>query len=501
MAALDSLFEHADFGVALLDAELRFQRVNAALAEINGMAVEDHIGRPLADVLPELPEMTPEVLEVCAGVLETGKSVTGLIVEGAAEDGSTRTFDCSYHPVTSAGAAVGLWALVSEVTSERQARESLAVAAADLALERGILQEVITRVPAPMAVMLGAELTVAYVNEEALALLPDGQLVGRRAEDVFPEGEQVADELRSAVLGRGETFAVRDVPLGERFWTFSCVPLPGAEDRPGGVLAVGQETTAEVTRRTELETELAQEHRIATQLQVSLMPERLPEVPGMDIASGFRPAGEGHEIGGDFYDVFEIADGCWMVVIGDVCGKGAEAAALTALARYTLRAAAIQEGAEPATVLTQLNEAILRQRDDMRFLSVVCAFLDPDPEAGARVRVSVAGHLPPLLVDDGGGVTPVGGGGGAVLGVWDDLELTEEEIRLQPGSRLVLYTDGVLDAQRSAELTERGLAHLLGGFAAGSSADTVAQIESAVLGDATGEGRDDIAVLVLRPVT
>jgi serine phosphatase RsbU (regulator of sigma subunit) len=83
--------------------------------------------------------------------------------------------------------------------------------------------------------------------------------------------------------------------------------------------------------------------------------------------------------------------------------------------------------------------------------------------------------------------------------VWDDLELTEEEIRLQPGQRLVLYTDGVLDAQRSAELTERGLAHLLGGFAAGSAAETVAQIERAVLGEAAGEGRDDIAVLVLRP--
>ena len=234
----------------------------------------------------------------------------------------------------------------------------------------------------------------------------------------------------------------------------------------GGVLAVGQEITAQVARRRELEAELAQEHRIATQLQVSLMPDRLPEVPGLDIASGFRPAGEGHEIGGDFYDVFECSEGCWMVVIGDVCGKGAEAAALTALARYTLRAAAIQEGAEPATLLAQLNEAILRQRHDMRFVSAVCAFVDLEPEAGAQVQVCVAGHLPPLLVDDGGEVTPVAGGRGPVLGVWDDLELTEEEIRLQVGRRLVLYTDGVLDAQRSAELTERGLAHLLGGFAA-----------------------------------
>jgi serine phosphatase RsbU (regulator of sigma subunit) len=189
-----------------------------------------------------------------------------------------------------------------------------------------------------------------------------------------------------------------------------------------------------------------------------------------------------------------------MVVIGDVCGKGAEAAALTALARYTLRAAAIQNGAEPADLLTRLNEAILRQRHDMRFVSAVCAFVDPQPEGGATIQVCVAGHLPPLLVDDGGEVTAVSGGRGPVLGVWDDLELSEEELRLKVGQRLVLYTDGVLDAQRSAELTELGLAHLLGGFDAGSAADTVAQIERTVLGSAGGTARDDIAVLVLRPV-
>ena len=217
----------------------------------------------------------------------------------------------------------------------------------------------------------------------------------------------------------------------------------------------------------------------------------------MDIASGFRPAGQGHEIGGDFYDVFECSKTSWMVVIGDVCGKGAEAAALTALARYTLRAAAIQEGAKPARLLAQLNEAILRQRNDMRFVSAVCAFVHLE-EAGARVDVCVAGHLPPLRVDDAdGAVTPIAGGGGPVLGIWDNLELAEEEVRLEVGQRLVLYTDGVLDAQRSAELTERGLAHLLGGFEAGSAADTVAQIERSALGDT--DGRDDIAVLVLRP--
>ena len=489
-AALDSLFEHAEIGIGLWDRDLRFVRVSPGLAALDGLPVEDHLGRPIRDVVPELPD---SVIEASRRVLDTGESVTGLRVSFE-QGGVMRTFSRDCHPVVADGEVVGMWAQITELTDELKARETADRAVDDLALERGILREVIARAPAPMAVMLGDELVFSYVNEQALDLLPDGELIGMRAGEVFPAGEELAEELREAVLGRGETVSVHEIPLGARIWTFACVPLPG------GALAVGQEITAEVARRRELEAELAQEHRIATQLQVSLMPESLPEVPGMDIASGFRPAGEGHEIGGDFYDVFECSKTSWMVVIGDVCGKGAEAAALTALARYTLRAAAIQEGAEPAMLLTQLNEAILRQRNDMRFVSAVCAFVHLE-EGHARVQVCVAGHLPPLRLDDNdGAVTPIAGGGGAVLGIWDELELTEEEVRLEVGQRLVLYTDGVLDAQRSDELTERGLAHLLGGFAAGTAAETVAQIERSVLGGA-GLGRDDIAVLVLRPVS
>lgn len=478
---LDSIFDQAGFGLALLDADLRLVRVNETMARINGQ---------------NAPEA---VLEACARVLETGEPVTGVRVEAA--DGSG-TFDCSCRPVKQSGSVAGVWASAAEVTGERDAREAADRAVGDLAFERGILREVIARAPDPMAVMLTDDLVFAYVNERATELLPDGELIGRRADEVFPEGSGFADDLRAAVLEQGETLAVRDVQLGERFWTFSCVPLRDEGDRAGGVLAVGQETTNEVKRRRELEAELADEHRIATQLQVSLMPDRLPDIPGVDVASGFRPAGEGHEIGGDFYDMFECAENCWMVVIGDVCGKGAQAAALTALTRYTLRAAAIQEGAEPAVLMTQLNEAILRQHHDMRFVSAVCAFLDldPDRERAVQARVCVAGHLPPLLVDEGGEVTPVQGGAGPVLGIWDEVRLHEEVVQLDVGQRLVLYTDGVLDAQRAAELTEGGLASLLGAHPSGSAAETVSYLERSVVSSAGDGPRDDIAVVVLRPV-
>jgi serine phosphatase RsbU (regulator of sigma subunit)/PAS domain-containing protein len=495
---LDSLFDHADFGLALLDADLRFVKINAELAAINDLPPEEHLGRSIGDV----PGMPRQVVDACRTVIAENTSITGVSVEGPLRDGhARRTFECAYHPVCANGESTGVWLTVTEVTGERRARDEAEVASADLARERVILREVIGRAPAPMAVMWGEELVFTYVNAQAQAMLEEGKMIGRRAADVFPAGAELATELRDTVLLKGETAQVKKVPVGDRFWTFACVAIPSPEGQPGGVLAVGQDVTEEVTQSRQLEEELADEQRIATQLQVSLMPDQLPAVPGMDLASGFRPAGDGHEIGGDFYDVFEMAEGCWMVVIGDVCGKGAEAAALTALARYTLRAAAIREGAEPATLLRQLNEAIMRQREDMRFLSAVCLFLDLDldQDGATRARVCVAGHLPPLVVRAGGAVEAIEGGGGPVLGVWEEPQLSEQMVRLDAGARMILYTDGVLDARSSSELTEEGLATIVSGLADADAAATVAAIERSVIGPGEA-GRDDMAVLVIRQV-
>ncbi len=323
--------------------------------------------------------------------------------------------------------------------------------------------------------------------------------------------QPLAEQVREVVLGRGESTHFEDIPLafsgpeameGSRYYTFTAAPVPGAHGEAAGVLVVGQETTEAVRRRRDLEQELEDEHRIATQLQVSLMPDRLPSVPGADIAAGFRPAGNGHEIGGDFFDVFPMAPGCWMMVIGDVCGKGAEAAALTALARYTLRAAAIQEGAEPAELLVQLNEAVVRQRDDGRFLTAVCAFLEAGENGDGRLKVTlaVAGHPPPMRVGADGVVTKAGGRGG-LIGVWETVpNLREEVVDLGPGDRLVLYTDGVVEAGvPDAELGEEGLAQLLASTTGQTAAATVAAIEGAVLASTSAPPRDDIAVLVVRP--
>ncbi|HEX6654188.1 MAG TPA: SpoIIE family protein phosphatase [Thermoleophilaceae bacterium] len=236
---------------------------------------------------------------------------------------------------------------------------------------------------------------------------------------------------------------------------------------------------------------------IARTLQQSLLPVELPDIAGIETAARFRPTGEGNEVGGDFYDVFETGDRGWTVVMGDVCGKGPDAAAVTALARYTLRAAAMRERL-PSRSLYLLNEALLRQRDDRRFCTVAYAYLEK-LDHGARAGISTGGHPLPLLLRADGSVEPVGAPG-TLLGVVPDPNLADHLVTLEPGDSLVFYTDGVIETRANSDgvLDERRLAELVA-TCAGSGPDAIAaRIEEAAVMSQNGLPRDDIAVLVLR---
>ena len=235
---------------------------------------------------------------------------------------------------------------------------------------------------------------------------------------------------------------------------------------------------------------------IAETLQESLLPSALPKIPGVDAAVEFRPAGERHVVGGDFYDLFQRDDGSWAVVVGDVCGKGAAAAAVTGLARYTLRAAAMRER-RPSRVLALLNDAILRQRAPHEFCSVAFARFEASGPDGARATLSSGGHPLPLVLRAGGSVEPIGSHG-TLLGVVEDPALSDATVELRAGDALVLYTDGLTDAYAPERIvTQAELAAALRAYAGRPAAEITREVARVVLGNGNGQPRDDIALLVL----
>jgi PAS domain S-box-containing protein len=259
--------------------------------------------------------------------------------------------------------------------------------------------------------------------------------------------------------------------------------LPFVEDLAGRA-AVAIENSRSHRARTE----------VAQTLQRSLLPPHLPEIAGLELAQRYQSVGD-VEVGGDFYDVFPSGDGRWGVVMGDVCGKGVAAASLTALARYTVRAGAIE--GEPAGVLRLLNRAILDSDVGERFCTIVHATLEPG-EGSARFVLSCGGHPLPLVLRSSGEVEAVGTPGSAI-GLFEEVELTEVEVLLGPGDALALYTDGFTEARSPDGSFDPDLLGRVLASAAGGTAEEIAeQVTSAVLDFEGGEQRDDMALLVLR---
>jgi hypothetical protein len=233
--------------------------------------------------------------------------------------------------------------------------------------------------------------------------------------------------------------------------------------------------------------------RVALTLQESLLPRVLPDIPGVRVAARYRAAARGQEVGGDFYDAFAIGDERWGLAIGDVRGKGPRAAALTALARYTIRALCDRD---PPEILELLNGAVLREADirSERFMTAVVGIARPH-EGGLVVELAAGGHPPPLVLRADGQVRPAPVSG-MLLGVVEDVRYEAHQLLLGAGDTLVLYTDGLTDARAPAHIiSEQGLAELISrgrGLGAEGLASFLEQEATA-----GSEPRDDIALLVL----
>jgi serine phosphatase RsbU (regulator of sigma subunit)/ketosteroid isomerase-like protein len=244
---------------------------------------------------------------------------------------------------------------------------------------------------------------------------------------------------------------------------------------------------------SDLERSERERAEIAETLQRGLLPPPLPHIPGWSVATMYRPAGAENEIGGDFYDAFRIAAG-WMVVIGDVTGRGAQAASVTAHARYTLRTAAALTG-DPVIALQTLNRELLARRG-ASLCSVVAMAIGED--SSQPVRLAVAGHAAPLLID-GDSVTEATASG-AVLGAFRDVAWGVVHTRVEPGQQLVVVTDGVTDASGAeGRFGERRLREELAGVSGPGLA--AQKIEAALHAFTEGRLDDDAAIVAIAPAS
>jgi PAS domain S-box-containing protein len=606
---LDVIFERAPVGLAVFDRELRYQRVNDHLAEINGRPVDDHPGRALAEVVPN---MDPGVEEAFRRVLDEGAAVRDIEVVGEtqAQPGVMRTWLMSCWPVRRRGeeAVGGVGAVILEVTAERAAArrlrqqtdryETLLLALSEVGEGMFVLEDsrLVYANPA-FEHMTGYALEELRAMEDVFELATPSEREGARTRaeqrvDGFVDphytvtinrrdGQRIGMEIAGVplevdghhqlvVVGRDITArrraeAEREAALqrtaflaeaGERFDEVldleptlqiaaelavriadACmVALHGTElvaragaapeqaphamslslrarGRRLGVMELGfaeapgpereRELRAifvDLARRAALALDNARLYQersdVARTLQRSLLPPELPDVPGIEVAARYVAAGSGNEVGGDFYDCFSTGGGEWALVIGDVCGKGAEAAAITALARYTIRAAVLHTR-DPAEVLAELNEAIRRQQADYRFCTALYAAIGPSG-TGMRVTLSSGGHPLPLVLRSNGTVESVGAPG-TLLGIVKQPALATQGVQLEPGDAMVLYTDGVIEASPVDDRFGPGpFAAFLATLKGRPAAEIAQEIEREVLAVQGGAPRDDVALLVVR---
>lgn len=383
--------------------------------------------------------------------------------------------------------------------------------------------------PAFYAALLDDDPVELYENAPCgyLSMLPDGtivkangtffswtgytraEIVGRkRFQDLLAPGDRIFYETHYAPLLRMQR-SVREIAVELRLADGQRLPvLANAVLRTdaAGEPHVVRTVLFDARERRAYERELVAARRRAEQsetrarslaetLQSTLLPPVAIEIPGLDVAGAYRPAGDGATIGGDFYDAFETGRGTHAVVLGDVSGKGPGAAIITALARYTVRAEVLRSPS-PAQALRLVHEAMVRDHPD-RYCTALLLEVAATP-GGAGGTLAIGGHEPPILTD--GRACRRVGTPGTILGMLPMADITDTAVKIRRGETLVLYTDGVSEARRDDEfLAAERLEALVAELAAGgSAADVATGLADAAVSFQRGTPRDDIAVVALQ---
>lgn len=343
----------------------------------------------------------------------------------------------------------------------------------------------------------GAFLTIDYAlylgtEERADSLLGasvrDLPFTGRRADRSIPFGDTELLLVTEPSVRLGSEL------LGSLWWIV--LIGGGVASLATGLLLtkLGRSRERAVDLASEIQTLYRREHDVAETLQLALLPSSVDPPPGCEVTTRYWPADVTKLVGGDFYDVFGTDDGSWFVVIGDVCGHGIDAAAVTGIVRHTLRGAA-QNARSPSEMLLTAHRALVSQRDHT-FCTVCLVVFRPDSVGGGRAVVSLGGHPPPVLRRRSGEVETVGRTG-MLLGVLDPV-LHDTTLEVEQGDTLVLYTDGLTDAPGGRGLSFDEVVTMVGASGERSIGDMADTIRAGQRDRQPGGSDDDTALVIIR---
>ncbi|CAN5203713.1 hypothetical protein BH24ACT23_BH24ACT23_08420 [soil metagenome] len=386
--------------------------------------------------------------------------------------------------------AVGDLCVVHEVTAEGVVRR-VGVAAIEERIE-SLIEGLPDPPPltSPIHAAIVSRQPVLYTriseNREARRARERGIPVASDERELSPQ-QQIERERRSSLMvplvARGKVLGTLSLGILN---TSGRAPLTRDD------VAFGTEVATHAAMALDNARLYEQQRDIAAILQQALLPRSLPEIQGVDVAVRHRPGKAGTEVGGDFYDLFEVG-GRWMAVVGDVCGKGPEAAALTALVRHTLRATA-QLG--PETAVRRVHEAIVAS-DENTYCTLCCAELRTAP-SGLVARVATAGHPEPRVIDPDGTVRRLEVTG-PLVGVLERPIFGSQEVELGPGAMFFMCSDGVPEARRNGEVFgDDRLESLLASLVGLKPEAALERMEREVVGFVQGRQRDDLALFALR---
>jgi PAS domain S-box-containing protein len=541
-ALLEYQAETALDGIAVLSTDLRLLYWNQRMVEMFGITEDEIRSGDAAPIIPRLVEQTTApgtFTDLASTVLSD--PVGSHRLEAELIDG--RIIDVWTTPVTSPdGHLYGRAVYARDITEQKRAAERLERQEAWTAflaeglrlLSESLNVEVVLDRVAQLAVPRLADWCVIHLTDVhgdpqqiAIAHVDPAKLqLARELEAKYPPDPNRMNGTHEAIRAR-TPLLWEDIPdqlleenaqdeehlqlikqLGLR--SAMIVPII-ARDRALGAITLASSESArhfdedDLQRAEEFANRVAfpidnaklfvQYRAMAQTLQKSFLPPDIPDIPGVDVSARYFAAGEGEAIGGDFYDAFRVDKGRWGVVLGDVSGKGLEAATVTTLARHTIRGAAMT-AARPSDALAVLNTALLEQNMTDRFCTAVYAIIEPR-FARVRVTVSSGGHPAPYVIRNDGAVEPIPCSG-TLLGFMEGVSLRDATVDLEFGDKLFLYTDGVLDIrQKGGTFGQEGLEKLLYECSKRGTEGAAEHITHTVADLQQGRATDDIAFIIL----